>query len=137
MISFDEAQALHEGLLYDRVVTFEPVQEGAPSEIIPLIEEAIGQLMKPPQLIVLPWGYTKVLAGQWEKDPRIKTVRDTQAWLWGSRLVFDSVDVFSTDLVECAWVLSTRNLCQEIPSTSLVKFRLREPLWLSLHRMSL
>lgn len=125
MIPYEQAQNLHTALQYERCLEPGHVLKGTLETLPLLLGKAIAILS--PELIVLSWEATQSLARRWGEDSRIKSVRDTSAWIWGSRLIFDSVPVFSSPLVmpDYAQVFAVSELRGEVRAQDYLRINLQ------------
>lgn len=110
MITFEEAQLMHEGLSYDSIL--QPLARlTAPiGELASALDEAIALFsLRRVGVIVIPWEYAMPFQRQWENVPGIKSV-STEAWLWGSFITYRGIDCLATALLSEVVVSSVRDL---------------------------
>lgn len=111
MITFEEAQRMHEALSFDSMLT-PKARLTAPIEGLAFaLDEGVEALGKV-EVIVLPWQYAMPFQRQWENIPAIKSVRgpSTEPWLWGHFITYRGIDCLATSLMSVVLLSSVREL---------------------------
>lgn len=116
MITFEEAQQLHDGLRYDGMYSPRATLKTTIGELSKALDQAI-ELLGSVEIIVLPWENASLFQQQWEEVPDlIKSVRDqngrysTDPWLWGYLCTYRGIDCLASGVVQGVIVSGVRDL---------------------------
>lgn len=111
MITFEEAQTLHDALAYDSIFDREVPCFMAPlSGLSQQLDHAI-ELLGTVEIIVIPWEYAMPFQRQWETVPAIGCVKGwTKTWLWGHYITYRGIDCLASSLTKHIIVSGIRDL---------------------------
>lgn len=100
---------MHNGLQYDSMYNPRARLTSPIQGLDQALDKAIKLLGKV-EVIVVPWEHALPFQRQWESIPAIKSIRDTQAWLWGCYMTYRGIDCLASSMVQQVVVSGVRDL---------------------------